>query len=453
MTEPNQPAQPSQSQRNQMPIQCPNCGTQYQTPVISMIDVGVYPELRAYFLSGQLNVAECPSCQTPVMLEVPLVYHDPKAEFLAIYFPQQLNIPEMEKQKMIGELTQSLMRSLPPEQRKGYFFSPRQFVSRQSLADAVYGTMGISQEELDRQRKKSKLVEQLQVFADDPKGLQMMLKQNEKDLDGEFFSILAAMLEQASAMGDEKTAARLTMLRDNLMPVTAWGKKAQKQRAAVESLKDLNSPEAFLDRMIAADEDEAVAITVAARPALDYQFFEALTKRVDAAAGSEKDRLSKLREQLLDLTQNMDNATRASLEEAVTALQEIINSPSPRSAVREHVDEIDDVFMTVLTRNMQAAQEKNDEALLQRLAMVYEEIMGLMQQSAPPEVQFINELVMAPYPDGSRKLLQDNRGLVTPELVDLIGQMADEMSANEGEDAAEMVKRLRDIRAQAMLMI
>ena len=42
---------------------------------------------------------------------------------------------------------------------------------------------------------------------------------------------------------------------------------------------------------------------------------------------------------------------------------------------------------------------------------------------------------------------------MTPELVDLIGQMADEMTENEGEDAAEMVKRLRDIRSQAMLMI
>jgi hypothetical protein len=281
----------------------------------------------------------------------------------------------------------------------------------------------------------------------------MMVKQNEKDLDGEFFSILAAMLEQAGAMGDEKMAGRLTMLRDNLMPLTAWGKKAQRQRAAVESLKDLKTPEEFLDRIIAADEDEATAITLAARPALDYEFFQALTARVDAATGAEKERLTRLREQLLTLTQNLDEATRASVEDSVQTLQEIINSPSPRSAVREHIDDIDDVFMTVLSRNMQAAQEKKDEALLQRLSMVYDEIMGMMQQSAPPEVQFINELVMAPYPDGTRKLLADNREMVTPELVDLIGQMADEMTRNEGEDAAEMVKRLRDIRAQAMLMI
>jgi hypothetical protein len=448
MTEPTQTAQ-----RNMVPIQCPNCGNRYESPVISLIDVGQYPELRSYFLSGQLNVAVCPKCQTPVMLEVPLVYHDPKAEFVAIYFPQQLSIPELEKQKMIGEVTQQLMRSLPPEQRKGYFLNPRQFVSRQSLADAIYGTMGISQEELDRQRKKAKLVEQLQVFADDPKGLQMMVKNSDKDIDGEFFAILASMLEQASATGDEKAKGKLEMLRDNLMPITTWGKRAQKQRAAVESLKDVKTPEELVDRITAADEDEIGAIVLAVRPALDYRFFETLTGRVDAAAGAERERLTKLRDRLLELTKSLDDAARESMESSVKMLQEIINSPSPRTAVRDRADEIDDMFMSILTRNMQAAEQEGDQALLQRLSMIYEEIMNLMQAGAPPEVQFINELVMAPYPDGTRQLLMENREVVSPELLDLIGQMADQMAEEEGEDSAEMVKRLRDIRAQAQLMI
>lgn len=448
MTEPTRTAQ-----RNMAPITCPNCGNRYESPVISLIDVGAHPELRSYFLSGQLNVAICPKCQTPVMLEVPLVYHDPKAEFLAIYFPQQLGVPELEKQKMIGEVTQSLMNSLPPEQRKGYFLNPRQFASRQSLADAIYGTMGISQEELDRQRKKAKLVEQLQVFADDPKGLQMMVKNSDKEIDGEFFAILATMLEQASATGNEKTKGRLEMLRDQLMPITSWGKRAQKQRAAVESLKDVKTPEELIGRIVAADEDEIGAIVLAIRPALDYKFFETLTGRVDASEGPEKQRLAKLRERLLTLTKQLDDAARESVESSARLLQELINSPNPRTAVRDHADEIDDMFMSVLTRNMQAAEQKGDQALLRRLAMVYDEIMNLMQAGAPPEVQFINDLVVAPYPEGSRELLQQNREMVTPELLDLIGQMADQIADEGGEDAAEMVKRLRDIRAQAQLMI
>jgi len=208
-----------------------------------------------------------------------------------------------------------------------------------------------------------------------------------------------------------------------------------------------------LEKIVSGDDDEVSAIAFAARPALDYKFFESLTKRVDEAQGAEKERLTRIRERLLDLTQQLDQAAREGIEDSVSLLQEIINAPSPRSAVREHVEEIDDVFMSVLSRNMEAASQKGDKALMSRLGMVYEEIMGLMQESAPPEVQFINDLVMAPYPDGTRQILSENREAVTPELLDLIGRMADEMAQGEDEGVAEMAKRLRDIRSQAMLMI
>lgn len=438
---------------NAVPIQCPNCGTQYQAPVRSVIDVGQQPELRQAFLTNQLNLAVCPKCKAGGLLEVPLVYHDPAAEFLAVYFPQQLNIPEMQKQQMIGDMTQALMRSLPPEQRKGYFLSPRQFVNRQNLMDAVLGTMGISQEELDRQRKKMKLAEQFMVMADDPKGLQMMLKGNDAQLDLEFFSIVAGMEQQAAAAGDQKSVERLRLLRANLMPMTTFGKRALKQQAAVESLKDLQSPEAFLERVIVADPDEAAAIAAAARPLMDYAFFEKLSARVDATHGAERDRLVKLREQLLTMTQELDDEARASIQAGLELLQEIVNAPSPRVAVREHADEIDDLFMNVLSMNIQRASQEKDQALLARLQMVYDEVADLIEESYPPEIQLVNELLRVPYPEGTRALLQERREEFTPEVLDIMARMADDMAQREGTEAAEIAKRLRDVRAQAMLMV
>ncbi len=43
-------------------ITCPNCGTPYSAEVHQIIDVGRQPELKQMLLSGQLNVAVCPSC-------------------------------------------------------------------------------------------------------------------------------------------------------------------------------------------------------------------------------------------------------------------------------------------------------------------------------------------------------------------------------------------------------
>ncbi|OQA42693.1 MAG: hypothetical protein BWY52_02135 [Chloroflexi bacterium ADurb.Bin325] len=437
---------------NTVQIQCPNCGTQYAVPVRTMIDVSADPRLRQQFLANQINVAVCPNCQTGGLLEVPLVYHDAGAEFFAVYFPQQLNISEMEKQKMIGDLTQSIMRQLPPDQRKGYFLSPRQFVNRRNLMDAVLGTMGFTQEELDRQRKKAKMVEQFMVMADDPKGLQMMLKGNDAQIDAEFFSILATMLQQAEATGDTKTAERLTLLREGLMPITAFGKRLQKQRAAVEGLRDLKDPDEFLARVIAGDEDEVAALTFAARPLMDYAFFQKLSERVDASEGAEKTRLAQLRDHLLETTQQLDRVAREAMEEGAKLLQELVDSPSPRSATQEHMAEIDEAFMNLLAANMQKARQDKDEALFDRLMMIYDEVMDMIQESLPSEVQFVDALLNEEYPDGTRAMLQENRASVTPEVLDLMEQMSKDLAQRDDDGAKETAKRLRDIRTQALLL-
>lgn len=438
---------------NSVQITCPNCGNAYQTPVRSVIDVGQNPQLRQAFLTGQVNVAVCPKCHAGGMLEVPLVYHDPAAEFLAIYFPSQLNVPEVEKQKMIGELTQGLMRGLPPEQRKGYFLNPRQFSSRQNLMDAILGTMGISQEELDRQRKKAKLAEQLMVMADDPKGLEMMLKGQDAQLDYEFFAILSDLLARAQAAGDERATKQLTALRERLMEVTSWGKRAKKQEAAVASLKDLKSPDEFLDRILAADGDEVEAIAVAARPVMDYAFFQKLTDRIEASQGAEHDRLVKLRERLLEVTRQMDDAMKATLQDAGALLQELLSSPNVRTSVREHVDEINDTFMAVLSANMQEAERRGSKAALERMATIYDEIMGMLQEEMPPEVQLVNELLSAPYPDGTRELLKQHQAELTPEVLEIIDRLAEQMGQRADPDSVETAKRLSDIKAQAALLV
>jgi predicted trehalose synthase len=239
------------------------------------------------------------------------------------------------------------------------------------------------------------------------------------------------------------------------MPLTSFGKIALKQQAAVESLKDVNTPQEFLDRILAADSDEVTAIAIAARPALDYKFFESLTARIEASQGAERDRLTKLRAELLDVTQKIDQSARAGVEDAVKLLGEIINSPSPRTAVRERIDEIDDVFMSVLAANMQRAEQEHNGALLERFEMIYDEVMSMIEDGLPPEVQLINELLRAPYPDGTRELLLAHRAEMTPEVLELMNAMAADMAqrGDESSEFANTAKRLKDIRTQAMLMV
>jgi hypothetical protein len=430
-------------------VKCPQCGTPITPDLISIVDVGQHPELREMLLGGRLNTATCPNCKVTMALDTPLVYHDAAQEFLGVYLPQQMNLPEMERQKIIGEMTQSLMRSLPPEQRKGYFLNPRQFMNRQSFMDAIMGTMGISQEELDRQRKRMKLLEQLMVMADDAKGLSMMVKGRDADIDPEFFILLGSLIDNAEQGGDGQGMAKLETLRQRLMEITTFGKRLAKREEAVASLEAVKTADELLEKVLAIDLDQATAVTLAARPLMDYTFFQKLTERLEASNGAEKDRLTKLREHLLNLTEQLDEQGKKAIERAVETLKAIVGDPNPRSAVRARRNELDDLFMNVLEANLQEAEKSKNQDAMRMLSMVWSEVMAIAQEALPPEVRLVNDLLQAPYPDGTRELLRQHKGEVTPEFLEVLDRLAEEMSENNGAAA----KRLKDVKAQATLMV
>jgi hypothetical protein len=117
--------------------------------------------------------------------------------------------------------------------------------------------------------------------------------------------------------------------------------------------------------------------------------------------------------------------------------------------------------MALLSLNMQNAERQGRKDVLQRLMMIYDEIMSVLEEGMPPEVQLVNDLLRAPYPDGTRALLRERQAEVTPEVLDLMDRLAEEAAARseqgsggkEGPEGVEVSKRLRDIKAQAMLLV
>jgi hypothetical protein len=77
----------------------------------------------------------------------------------------------------------------------------------------------------------------------------------------------------------------------------------------------------------------------------------------------------------------------------------------------------------------------------------------------PPEVQFMNELLRAPYPEGTRAMLEEHQAELTPEFLEMMDRLAEEMGQREtrtpaeAQEMVETAKRLRDIKAQAMLLV
>ncbi len=59
------------------------------------------------------------------MVGTPLMYHDPAKQLAIVYVPMELNMAEAERQRIIGTMTQAVLRSLPEEAPKGYLLQPK----------------------------------------------------------------------------------------------------------------------------------------------------------------------------------------------------------------------------------------------------------------------------------------------------------------------------------------
>lgn len=433
-------------------INCPNCGAPYPAQVFSVVDVGQDPVLKSLLLSGQLNVALCPRCGAGGPLTTPLLYHDPAHSFLGVYVPQQ--IPVNEQQKVIGDLSRRLMDGLPQEARRGYMLTPTQFLSFQSLLEAVLEHEGVTREMMDKQRRQIQLVEQAIMALMDPEGLRQLVRARDADMDDEFFSLLSMLIDSTGSSGDAESVRELMELRERLIELTTWGKGVQRQRAAVAQLRPDTTPADLVNLVVAADEERVVdALVMAGRPLVNYAFFQELTGRVEAAEqrgdAATAARLTGLREHILQFSQRLDEAQRAAVQEYTTVLGEILAANDIQQAMAERAAYIDQNFLSVLSANLQEAEKRGAGAAMQRLQEVWDVAVDMINQGAPPEARLINELLLAEYPGETRKLLAENRALVTAEFIEALSELAERLEA-EGE--AEMATRLRQIRSQAQLM-
>ncbi len=433
-------------------INCPNCGTPYPAQVFSVVDVGQDPVLKSLLLSGQLNVALCPRCGAGGPLTTPLLYHDPAHSFLGVYVPQQ--IPVNEQQKVIGDLSRRLMDGLPQEARRGYMLTPTQFLSFQSLLEAVLEHEGVTREMMDKQRRQIQLVEQAIMALMDPEGLRQLVRARDADMDDEFFSLLSMLIDSTGSSGDAESVRELMELRERLIELTTWGKGVQRQRAAVAQLRPDTTPAELVNLVVAADEERVVdALVMAGRPLVNYAFFQELTGRVEAAEqrgdAATAARLTGLREHILQFSQRLDEAQRAAVQEYTTVLGEILAANDIQQAIAERAAYIDQNFLSVLSANLQEAEKRGAGAAMQRLQEVWDVAVDMINQGSPPEVRLINELLLAEYPGETRKLLAENRALVTAEFIEALSELAERL---EAEDEAEMATRLRQIRSQAQLM-
>ncbi len=419
-----------------LPVRCPQCQQQFSAPVESIIDAGLNPAAKDRLLRGQLNVFQCPNCGARVRLGTPLFYHDPAHELAVAYVPLELNLPRDDQEKLIGRLSNALWDILPQEQRKFYILNPRTVLTYQSLLETILEAEGITREMMDEQAERVRLLaDMLNAVSNDEK-LAELVQANQERIDYDFFLLLAGALEEAQAEGDELRARRLAKLRDRLV-----AEVGTPSGFLPEPLPADASPDDLIQALLDADDKAFLQVVAVNRPRLDYLFFQHLTNQIDAAtvAGdtAKAERLTSLRERALAANEAVDREMQASLRQGASLLQTILESDDPQQAVQEHLEEIDDAFLLVLSANIQQAHEQGQTDIAQALEGLYAYILARLEAELPPQLQLVNRLLRLDDAGQRAEVLASEPSLISPELVELFDQVAEDAREQGRTDLAD----------------
>lgn len=439
----------------QTQITCPNCGTPYVADIHQVIDAARQPQLKEMLLSGQLNVAVCPNCGAGGRISTPLLYHDPNHDLFMVHVPQEMNLDQVRREELIGRMVQQVINQTPMEKRRGYMLQPQTMLTMQSFMEKVWGTEGVTPEMLARQQKQVELLRTLATASADVQDF--LIKDRAREIDETFFAILRAQIDATSEMGDPNLVNGLLNLQAKLMVQTELGRQIEKQQIALHALNreaqaaNGLSPAILFKHIVRNEQDETLvnAIAMTGRGAMNYEFFSLLTgeveKREKAKDSAGAKRLGQIRDDLLEMQRQLQQATEDVLKEAQSTLDAILAAPDPRQAIADNVERIDDAFMHVLDARLAHAEQsgRHDEA--DKLTHIQEEIIRAVQGDTPPEVQLLSQLVSAPDKAARERLMGQAAALLSPELVQVV-DMLREQAGNSGQ--TDLATRLSEIRGE-----
>jgi hypothetical protein len=469
---PEAPAPPPRSpQRGRQPeflfppsgvqVQCPNCGTPFTAPVFSIIDLGANPELRQAMLGGQVNLAVCPKCGAGGALSAPLMVHDPENEFLGVLVPSQARLKDMQIQKVIGEMSQALMRRLPNESRRGYMLQPKQYFDWETFLEKFWEFEGVTPEELHRQRDQSELVSSLVRLANDETAMRMVIDRKKHLVDETFFALLGQVMQMYAAQGQEENLNAIRNLRQHLLDTTDAGGQVKaletQLREALARIKPETGREELLDILLeywrTGAQGERIVATILSmtRGIVDYQFLMAVSGRMDQSQDEEERAdLMELRELILEISQQQNQNRQALAQQAQALLQEVLQAPDTEAKLREHADAIDEMFLSMLSANIQQSEEKGATFAVKRLRAIYNQAMSILEEHLPDDVRLLNRLLSAPDEASVRNLLKENRGILDQNFIAALREL-EERFRSEGSE--EMAARIKKLRGQVSLML
>jgi len=304
------------------------------------------------------------------------------------------------------------------------------------------------------QQEKLHLLQQL--LGASAESLPEMIRQNDEKIDEEVFMLLSRLAQASAAAGDRQSLAALDALQKSLIEHSTLGKKAALEAAetqeAINELQELSKAgltrENLLDLLIRSANSDIRLTTIAsmARGGLDYPFFQLLSDKIEAGSGEEKTQLESLRERLLTITQAIDEAMKAQLEEAHKLVNELLTAEDVEKATLEALPRFSQVVAEVINQEAKAAQVAKDEAKLRKLSQIINVIQSADSSNA--YLGLIDALLQEESAENRAQMLEESSELINDEFMQLLGSLIGQMEQQGNQP--EVLKRLKELNREIL---
>jgi hypothetical protein len=427
---------------------CPRCHQPITADLNQLFDATADPAAKEDLLSGQFNLAVCNTCGYQGTIPTPLVYHDNEKELLLTYFPPELGLPMNEQEKLIGPLINKVVNNLPNEKRKAYLFRPQTMLTLQGLIEKVLEADGITHEMIQAQQEKVKLLQQLLMLST-PEDQKTTIHTEDTKIDEAFFVIMSQLLQGAMAEQDQESAKKLAELQKLLLTESTVGKKIKEQsddaHAAATTLQEASknglTREILLDLILAAPSEIQFQTYIRmARSGMDYQFFQTLSERIDAAQGDEKAKLEETRAKMLKMVDTLDEEMNKQVEATHQVIDALLKEPDITAATQQILPAVNDLFIEVIKEELKSARQKNDLEKLGKL----QQIIDVLQKAStpPPEYALIEEIMGASTEEEMMKVFENHRSEISQQFVDLLGGLVQQAQGQqEAPEVADMLQK------------
>jgi hypothetical protein len=178
---------------------------------------------------------------------------------------------------------------------------------------------------------------------------------------------------------------------------------------------------------------------------MDYSFFQLLSEKIEEASGDERQNLVDLREQLLELTDDVDKQIEAHRQEIQQLISQLLLLDDFDKHIEQILPAVDEYFIEELNISLEQARASGD---LEKSAKLQEMYDAIAQAAAPSkELTFIDQLLKASSDEERHKMLEENDSMITDDFINALSNLVMQSQAGDNQ---ELVNQIQEVYRQVL---